>query len=213
MSENASGEAENQQGSRLLEKEIDPSETTRRAPFSRRVIIAYFLGAIHDGTFSQNRRSRISQKGTDWLLVLKDLLKNIGHNAWIYQEGKNRDVYVLETIAGFLDFYFDPLQLQTKEENIAYIRGFFDAEGGIPRKKTDPFYIQLVQDDKKKLQKLKKILENLRIRTGKIHNPSWRVDPNYWRMYILSESHKRFVQKLGTWHPRKIRTLQERMMI
>lgn len=127
--------ADNQQGSRpaLLEKSwIDPSETTRRAPLFRRVIVAYFLGAIHDGTFSQNGRSRISQKGVDWPLILKDLLKQIGYNAWIYQEGKDRDVYILETLADFLDFHFDPLQLQSKEESIAYIRGFFDAEGGIP---------------------------------------------------------------------------------
>src|SRR3990167_7320288 len=99
MSKNASGEAENQQGSlRSANWRIanDPSETTRRAPILRKVITAYFLGAIHDGTFSQNRRSRISQKGKSWLLVLKGLLKNIGYNSWIYREGKERDVYVLE---------------------------------------------------------------------------------------------------------------------
>ena len=37
MSENASS-AENQQGSRLMINEIDPSETTRRAPISRKAI-------------------------------------------------------------------------------------------------------------------------------------------------------------------------------
>jgi len=43
----------------------DPSETTRRAPFLDKEIKAYFLGALHDGTFSQNKRFRISQKGQE----------------------------------------------------------------------------------------------------------------------------------------------------
>ena len=59
--------ADNQQGSLR-----DPSETTRQAPS----IKAYFLGALHDGTFSSNKRFRISQNGTDWLKILKKLFKN-----------------------------------------------------------------------------------------------------------------------------------------
>ena len=47
-------------------------------------------------------------------------------------KGKNRDVYILETLADFLDFKFDPLSLKTNQEMIAYTKGFFDAEGGIP---------------------------------------------------------------------------------
>jgi len=62
------------------------------------------LGALHDGTFSSNKRFRISQKGTEWLEVMKHLLKSINYSSWIYQEGKTRDVYVLETLADFLDF-------------------------------------------------------------------------------------------------------------
>jgi len=54
--------ADNQQGSLS-----DPSETTRRAP----LIKAYLLGALHDGTFSSNKRFRISQVGTDWLKILQ----------------------------------------------------------------------------------------------------------------------------------------------
>jgi len=201
MREKASS-ADNQQGS-----PSDPSETTRRAPFSKRAIEAYLLGALHDGTFSSNKRFRISQKGTEWLKVLKKLFYQIGYNSWIYKEGAERKIYVLETLANFLDFKFNPLRLNKNKEKVGYIRGFFDAEGGIPRKIKARFYIQLVQNNRKKLEKLKKILNDLQIETGIIHNPSKNVDPDYWRMYILAKSHKLFVKNIGSWHPRKIRTL------
>jgi len=203
MSKNASS-ADNQQGSLS-----DPSETTRRAP----LIKAYLLGTLHDGTFSSNKRFRISQLGTDWLEILQKLFKQLGYNSWIYKEGANRRVYVLETLADFLDFGFNPLKLKNKEEKICYIKGFFDAEGGIPRNSEARFYIQLTQNDKDKLEKLKKMLDGLGIKTGKIHNPSKLVDPDYWRMYILSDYQRAFLSKIGSWHPRKIKTLKKRVKI
>ncbi|MBT9151446.1 MAG: hypothetical protein DDT40_01639 [candidate division WS2 bacterium] len=218
--------ADNQQGSR---HKGDPSETIRRAPQiyeflrsknevlrreqSSLQIKAYLLGALHDGTFSSNKRFRISQVGTDWLEILKGLFGKLGYNSWIYKEGKYRKVYVLETLADFLDFNFDPLALKNNEEKIGYIRGFFDAEGGIPRDEKARFYIQLVQNDKEKLEKLKVLLNYLGIKTGKIHNPSQSVDPDYWRMYVLADSQKIFLTKIGTWHPRKIKALRKRMVI
>jgi len=143
MSENTSS-ADNQQGSLRFKIQFltnDPSETTRRAPFSKNSIKAYFLGALHDGTFSSNKRFRISQKGTKWLKSLQQLLREIGYNSWIYKEGSNRKVYVLETLADFLDFKFDPLTLKGIQEKASYLRGFFDAEGGIPRDSKARFYI------------------------------------------------------------------------
>ena len=205
--------ADNQQGSRSPSWRVDPSETTRRAPFSEVVIKAYFLSALHDGTFSQNKRFRISQKGVEWLKFLQQLLKSISYNSWIYQEGKERDIHVLETVASFLNFNFDPSKLKNKEEMVAYVRGFFDAEGGIPHCKKDRFYIQLTQNDRFKLEKIKNILEEIGIESGKIHNPSHRKHPEYWRMNISTKSHKIFIQLIGSWHPRKIRILRERMVI
>ncbi len=205
--------ADNQQGSRPdLTSRVDPSETTRRAPYSEKEIKAYLLGALHDATFSSNKRFRYSQKGTEWLKALKALLKQIGHSSWIYKEGKERGVYVLETLAKFLDFKFNPLKFKSRGEKIHYIRGFFDAEGGIP-KNDKRFYIQLVQSDKQKLRKIKKILEELEIETGKIHNPSAKVDPEYWRMYVLAKSRKHFAKIINSWHPQKIKIFRKRMMI
>jgi intein/homing endonuclease len=113
----------------------ESSETIRQAPLSKREIKAYLLGAIHDGTLNKGKKIRISQKGNEWLKILQQLLKKLGYNSWIYKEGKNRKVYVLETLASFLDFNFDPLRLKTKREKVGYLRGFFDAEGGVPKTK------------------------------------------------------------------------------
>ena len=212
MSDKASS-AGNQQGrASFARKGKLPSETTRQAPFSEKEIKSYLLGALHDATFSSNRRFRFSQKGTEWLEFLQMLFEKIGYKSWIYKEGKTRSVYVLETLAKFLDFKFNPLKLKSKQEKIGYIRGFFDAEGGIP-KNGKRFYIQLVQSNKKKLQQIKKVLEDLEIKTGKIHNPSHRVDPEYWRMFVPVNSQKKFAKVINSWHPKKIKIFRERMMI
>jgi intein-encoded DNA endonuclease-like protein len=187
---NKATSAVNQQGSLR-----DPSETTRRAPFSQKAIKAYLLGALHDATFSSNRRYRFSQKGTEWLKFLQKLFKKVGYNSWIYKEGSDRDIYVLETLASFLDFSFNPRRLSGINEKVSYIRGFFDAEGGIPHNKEARFYIQLVQKNKQKLVEIKRILSELNIDVGKIHNPSKKVDPDLWRIYILSNSKERFGKK------------------
>lgn len=211
MSKNASS-ADNQQGSPM--QRSDPSETIRRTPFNNsKELKAYLLGTLHDGTFSCNKRFRIAQKGRDWLEVLKKLFKIVGFNAWIYREGRKRNVYVLETLASFLDFGFNPLKLKSKKEKIAYVRGFFDAEGGIPQKKNNRFYIQLAVRDRGKIGKMKKILGNLGMEIGKIHNPSKSVKPDYWRVYVLAKSHSDFVKLIGSWHPKKVRLLNERKMI
>jgi len=191
---------------------IDPSETTRRSPFSRKEIEAYLQGALHDASRNKRTRIRFVQKGSEWLDVLKDLLAVLGYKSWMYREGKDREVYALETTARFLDFDLNPMGLDEREQ-AAYIRGFFDAEGGIPRRRQSKFYIQLVQKDPKKIAKLKTMLAAMNISSGVIHNPSERVDPDYWRIFISTKSHCQFVQIIGSWHPRKYATLRERMMI
>lgn len=219
MSENALS-ADNQQGSPTLVArnwllDNDPSETTRRTPISgytRNEIIAYLHGAMHDASLNKKRRVRFTQKYRNWLITLQCLLKSVGSNSWIYKEGRNRDVYVLETVCPNLCFNFDPLNLSTDQEKIAYLRGFFDAEGGVPRN-GKRFYIQLVQKDHAKIKALKQILHELNIFTGKIHNPSHRVDPDYWRIFISARSHKRFAEIIGSLHPIKAEIFRNRMMI
>ena len=191
------------------------SETIRRAPFTKRQELkAYLFGAMHDGWIRQSdHRYRIAQKGTELLKVIQKSLHEIGYRSWIYQEGKDRDVFIRESVAPIFREHFDPYTLVSKDQKIAYIKGFFDAEGGIPKNLTAKRYIQLVQKDFKKILLLKTMLAQLGIQTGKIHNPSKRVDPNYWRIFVSRNSISRFVSKNGSWHPRKQAIFNEWMMI
>lgn len=119
---------------------------------------------------------------------------------------------MLETSASFLDVFYDPDQLVTDAERIAYVRGYFDAEGGIPFAPHVRFYIQLTQKNEIELGKVKAILEGLDMLCGKLHNSSYRVDPHYWRFYVRVKSYRDFARIIGSWHPRKEMVLQ-RMMI
>jgi hypothetical protein len=169
---------------------------------------------MHDGWIRKtDHRYRIAQKGTEWLEAIQTLLSNLGYRSWIYQEGKARDVYILESVAPIFREIFDHTKLALLEERQAYIRGFFDAEGGVPRSLTSKRYIQLVQKDKMKIELLKTWLAEMGIITGKIHNPSKRVDPHYWRVFVSRGSIPAFVSMIGSWHPRKAAIFDEWMKI
>lgn len=192
----------------------DPSETTRRTLLSSKAAQAYLQGALHDGTWNRaNERIRFAQKGTSWLKILKATLRRLGHSSWIYREGKKRSVYILETRARFLSPRFNPSRLKKRIEKIAYIRGFFDAEGGIPKKPHARFYIQLVQNDRTKLTIIKRFLGELGIAVGTVHQPSRRVAPKYWRMFVRAQSYQRFIRLIGSWHPRKEKLLKRKVKI
>ena len=217
-SENASG-ADNQQGSlRQSMWADDPSETTRWASISSNVstavAIAYLQGALGDGTFHATHRThRIGQKEIEWLQRLQHLLKCTGYRSWIYREGKTRDFHVIETTAKFLTRSFNPEALLTVAERSAYIRGYFDAEGGVPQRGDARFYVQFVQNNRTSLVRGRKLLEQLDIACGRLHNPSARVDPHYWRFFVRVQSHERFIRLVGSWHPRKEILLFDRMKI
>ena len=205
---NKPASAGNQQGSLR-----DPSETTRRTPCNAEYR-AYLLGALHDGTYNTLHRTfRITQKGRVWLRTLQTLFRTLGYRSWLYREGRERNVYALETTAPFLDCHFDPLALKSASERIAYIRGYFDAEGGTPHSRAARFYIQLCQKNRAELRKVKAMLEALKVQCGKLHNPSRAVDPHYWRFYVRTRSHGDFVRIISSWHPRKRQILRRRMMI
>jgi len=180
----------------------------------RKVAIAYIHGTLGDATYSKLHNTfRISQSNRGWLLRLKKLVNGFGAKAWIYKEGSSRNVSILETTGKFLSRDFDPTNLTAMPEKIAYVRGYFDAEGGVPRNSTNRFYIQFVQKNLKELEKVRNILEELGIKCGKIHNPSIKVDPEYWRFFVRAQSYQRFIELIGSWHPIKSLFLQKGMKI
>ena len=171
-------------------------------------------GAFHDGTRNRLHRTfRFCQKEREWLEMLQDMLLKIGDKAWIYKEGKTRNLYALETTASFLKESVTPISLQTSEEKIAYIRGYFDAEGGVPSSATSQFYVQFCQKNQLELTQLKKILDDIGINSGKVHIPSAAVDSHYFRFFVSSSSHKKFIEVINSWHPRKQAILHSRMKI
>ena len=160
--------------------------------------LAYIKGALHDAT-ERKYTYRLSQKEKKYVDFVAEMLHKLGHKAWVYQEGKDRNVFVVE----FAKSALKNVSIKTEDEVIAFIRGFFDAEGSIPQTKSVRPYIYFGQKDKQKLEWIKSKLQKFGIQCGKIHNPSMKVDPNYWRFYISCKHHKNFADLIGSWQPRK----------
>ena len=162
---------------------------------------AYLRGALHDSTISDRHRTvRFGQSDPRWLEVLAVLFGQLGQRTWRYREGRNRRFWILETSAGWLR---ERRPLLTSEEQRAYARGYFDSEGGIPGSSRSRFYVQFVQKDYADLDELRLMLEEQGISCGRLHNPSSSVDPDLWRFYVLAKSHQDFIERVGSWHPRK----------
>ena len=179
-----------------------------------RITPAYLQGILGDATYNKiHKTHRISQANREWLEKIKDLLHKVGDKSWIYREGKNRNVYVLETASKKLSIDFKPTLLQSDEEKIAYIRGYFDAEGGIAHEARVRFYLQFAEKNKIRLEKVRNLLQELGIECGIIHCPSEKIDPDYRRFYIKANSYDKFINMIGSWHPRKQKIFSSRMKI
>ncbi|MFN2526067.1 MAG: LAGLIDADG family homing endonuclease [Actinomycetota bacterium] len=154
---------------------------------------------MHDGTVSKlHSTRRIASRDLEWLEVIRSVVEELGRRVWIYREGRTRSVHVVE-----FGLELDRIDLRTLPAKAAYARGYFDAEGGIPRKPTDRFYIQMVQNDQTDLREVRGFLQELGVPCGRVHNPSAAVDPNYWRFYVRSCGHDVFARRVGSWNPRK----------
>ena len=189
----------------------DPVETIRQrlSQAKKSELEAHVLGSLHDATFSRNHQTyRFSQANLAWLNILKEIFSLLGSNSWIYKEGKERNVWVLETSRKI-----DKKKLTTSLEKIGYIRGYFDTEGGMPKSQNHFLYFQFSQKDRDDLVSLREMLESLGISCGEIHNPSTKVDKNYWRFFLSRKSHRMFMNNIGSWHPRKNRQIELRMKI
>ena len=210
--------ADNQQGSRR-----QPLEAGKLTPqrlhaellaFGATGLEAYLQGALKDGTYNAGHRTyRFGQSDRRWVEMISLVLDSLGHRSWVYREGSARRFWVVETSAPFLSLDFDARPLAGSNDGLAYARGYFDAEGGTPKRPNARMYIAFSQKSFDDLNVLKQILESWTISVGKIHNPSVRVDPDYWRFYVRARSHDRFWRLVGTSHPGKLQRLINRMKI
>ena len=175
---------------------------------------AYLQGALRDATRSDAHKShRYGQSVRAWLETLQSILGVLGHRSWIYREGKDREFWILETTAKFLTISFDAQELVGRREGLDYVRGYFDADGGMPRDSRARLYVQYCQNDRKSLEIVAKILASWGIASGVIHNPSARVDPDYWRFFVRANLWDRFFDLVCSWHPVKRDQISTRMKI
>ncbi|MBU4210641.1 LAGLIDADG family homing endonuclease [Patescibacteria group bacterium] len=188
----------------------EPDRFSKKQPGLRRdytpapqISKSYLLGILHDAT-ERKTTFRISQKSEIFVKFIAKEIKRLGSGAWVYKEGKNRNVYVVEFSKSFLKGF----KIKTRQDKIDYIRGYFDSEGGIAHHPKVRFYIYFSQKDINDLKEVKQCLKELNISCGKTHNPSKKVDPDYWRFYILSKSYKDFAKIIGSFHPIKNRLLR-----
>jgi hypothetical protein len=129
-SENPIG-ADDQQGSRR-ERLLTPQRLHAEPldPISAADMEAYLQGALKDATPSAlHRTHRFGQSDRAWLERIADLLGALGHRSWIYREGRDRNYWIVETSAKFLSISFDPSPLIGTHSGLAYVRGYFDADG------------------------------------------------------------------------------------
>ena len=160
---------------------------------------AYLHGAIHDGYIytgkSKGRVAVITQKNKEWLETIKVIIENNDGKAWIFPQ---RDIHILETKFNYL---FEKPSLSTKDEKLEFVSGFFDAEGGIPKKLDSRFYIQFVQKSKSKLELVSSILEEFGVKCGKIHQ--YDKKSKCWRFFVRCQSWLRFIELIKSKHPEK----------
>ena len=210
--------ADNQQGSRT-DHSLDLLLTPQRLhaellAFDAKGLEAYLQGALHDGCSNAlHRTHRIGQACPAWIELLHRAFAALGYKSWTYREGRDRDYWVVETTASFLSTSYDARPLIDTIEGLAYVRGYFDAEGGMPHSSSARLYLQLSQKDRSSLEVVGAILESWEIKVGRVHNPSVRVDPDYWRVYVAARSHQRFMQLVGSSHPAKRQRIATRMKI
>jgi hypothetical protein len=171
---------------------------------------AYVSGAARDGTQSRSHKTfRIGQSNPSWLGTLQGMLERMQIKSWIYQEGASRHYWVLETSASFL--LNGGTSFSSRPDKLAFARGYFDSDGGMPRHVHARLYFQYCQKNRDDLASLRDTLICEGIKCGTLHNPSWRVDPDYWRFFIRAESHRDFMSLVGSWHPIKGLLMDERM--
>ena len=164
---------------------------------------SYLLGMLHDATERKNTY-RIATKNFNFATIIREGILKLSSKAWIYKEGKNRNLWIVE----FSKILLKEFKIKSKQNKIDYIRGYFDAEGGISQSSKVRFYIYFCQKDKIDLKEVKNYLLELRISCGVIHNPSKKVDPNYWRFFVSSKSYKDFARIISSDHPEKIKLLE-----
>ena len=145
--------------------------------------IAYLLGALRDSTIdvrkAKNYEIKIAQKETKWLFVVQKIfLNHFGVEGKITQHTKDAKILRING-KEIVNKIIEISQMKIPQENwntpdiiknqdisvqLEYVKGFFDAEGGLPRdpQKASQKYICFGQKNKESIE----FVRNVLIRNG-----------------------------------------------
>lgn len=185
--------------------------------------ILYFLGALRDGSIDirkgKNYEIKIGQKCAEWLEMLKKIIdKNFLTNSRINNglvRITNKEIVLsikeLSDIKNPQENWNTPSILKnlSSKEVIPYIRGFWDAEGGLPENpelttKAEQRYVSFHQKNKESLE----FIRNHLIRLG-FHptNMTFCGKVSEFRVCRKAEI-KNFYNLIGSWHKEKSERLK-----
>lgn len=197
--------------------------------------LAYLLGALRDGSVSKFKdwkgkihHSIVFYSGSiGWLKVIQQKIKEVFDietkiSQYTYTTPFIR-IYSKKLAEIFHKEFQHPLKSQISWETpilikkcrnedflINYIAGFWDAEGGIDKQnKQVKFYLSWDGERCPPLNDIKKMLENLGIRSGRVcgyPNPHGKFPRFVLR--VSRHSTREFLEKIPVQHPEKKRKLQ-----
>ncbi len=180
--------------------------------------IYYILGSLRDGCLTSQWTIKIKQKNREWLSdVLVPLFKKV------FDRDIKNNIYIQRgyTTVWYLAFkdekiwkalkHHEARPARTQEEQKFYIMGYWDADGGCPKKPSNKrkIYIKFTQKDKKSLDELKKMVENFGIKCGKVRLSENARYGKIWRFSITNKVGMiRFCKEISSLHPEKRQRLK-----
>ena len=178
----------------------------------------YFLGALRDGNLDvregKNYEIKIGQKDQNWLKLIKNLIeKNFNvpaniNNGLVRVTRKNFVSKIVEfsEMISPQENWNTPTKLTKLEPNqlIPYIRGFWDAEGGLPKEpekttKSEQRYISFHQKNRESLDFIRQKLICLGFNPTKITFCSGVFEFRICRYLEINQ----FYKTIGSWHSEK----------
>lgn len=181
---------------------------------------AYLLGALRDATIDlrekKNYEIKIAQKDIRWLKLLQQLFEkyfqklgritNHVNNTSILRINDKTIVNEIAEISEMKvpqDNWETPLVIKNSPLpiQVAYLRGFFDAEGGLPKnpQTSKQKYLSLSQKNKESLEFLRNILIKMEF------NPTnLTICGKVWEFRLTRKKDiLKFIEEIGSWHPEK----------
>lgn len=185
----------------------------------------YLAGAFRDGCLTVQYQIKIKQKCRAWLsdIIVPMLNEEFGlalteraiypqndANERYYLAFKRKKVWLqlkelFEMPASKAGVWNTPTFLKTDNALLQdYIRGFFDAEGGVPRTIAgSKLYVSFTQKNMEPLEFIRDKLESVfGIKCGGLRISDKKS--NVWQFRITKkESIARFADRISSWHPDK----------